>query len=283
MIGIESRRFAKHPLFIIGFLAAVGITALVETNRQYTTDLLSMPVIPAFFIGMTSLVVAARLTRSTESADEAIGTAPGSEADRTLAIAGACMVPFTAGVIWLAELLLILTVRNSVHPNELWFGTLNDVQVWSILIALGPVACLGGGLLGVMVGRWLKFAGAPVVAVVAVLALDLLGQGPFISETDPSAGQFRLYLPWAMFHSGTLENGTQVLYKGNAIFYLGYVLILCALAVVGAVWHDRTARTSKLRMTLFGLIGAAVVLFALAALTGPDGLISQPIPTEINN
>jgi hypothetical protein len=278
MIGIEARRFAKHPLFLIGFVAAIAVTVLVTTSGRYANDMLSMPIVPAFFIGLTSLVTAARLTRSTESATEAIGTAPGSEADRTLALAGACLVPFTAGVIWLVEILAIISIRDSVHPNELWFGTLGDLQVWAILIALGPIACLGGGLVGVLVGRWLKFPGASAVVVVALVVLDLIGQVPFINEANPSPHGFRLYVPWAMFHSGSLEDGTQILYAGNAVAYLGYLLALCGLAVVGAVWHDRSARTSRVRSSLFGLIAAAIVLFALAALTGPDAIHSQPIP-----
>ena len=44
-------------------------------DRPDFVDLLSMPVIPAFFIGLTSLVATARLTRSTDATTEAIGTA----------------------------------------------------------------------------------------------------------------------------------------------------------------------------------------------------------------
>ena len=50
-----------------------------------------------------------------------------------------------------------------------------DWQVWSILLALGPVACLGGGLLGVLTGRWLGFPGAAAVVVVAT-GRDLHGR-----------------------------------------------------------------------------------------------------------
>ena len=100
MAGIEARRLARHPAFIVGVVAAFGVLILlyVLNDDPHLGDLLSMPVIPAFFIGLPSLVATARLTRSTEATAEAIGTAPGSEARRTAALALACFVPFTAGV-----------------------------------------------------------------------------------------------------------------------------------------------------------------------------------------
>ena len=107
MAGIEARRLARHPAFIVGTVLAFGILVLlffIEEN-PHLGDLLSMPVIPAFFIGLTSLVATARLTRSTEATAEAIGTAPGTEGRRTAALALACLVPFAAGAAWIALLL----------------------------------------------------------------------------------------------------------------------------------------------------------------------------------
>ena len=200
-----------------------------------------MPVIPAFFIGLTSLVATARLTRSTEATAEAIGTAPGSEGRRTAALALACLVPFAAGAAWIALLLALVSV-DGAHPYEWWFGTMPDWQVWAILAALGPVACIGGGLLGVLTGRWLRFPGAAAVMVVVVVAIDMVGQMPV---TYDATSELRLWVPWAMFHSGSETDGTSILFAGNAGFYLVYVLCLCAAAALFAIWHDRTARTGS--------------------------------------
>ena len=70
---------------------------------------------------------------------------------------------------------------QGVHPQEWWFGTLPDWQVWSILLDV-PGACLGGALLGVLTGRWLRFRGASAVAVVALIVVSLLGQIPLFVD-----------------------------------------------------------------------------------------------------
>lgn len=295
MIGIEARRFARHPAFLLGAAAAYAVTlwaflsgdTVTANGVEHPEALLSGPVVPAFFIGLPSLLVAARLVRSTDAAAEVMGAAPGTEARRTLAVAGACVVPLVAGVVWLAELLVIAAV-NEPYAAELWFPTVNDLDVWSILIAAGPVACLGGGLLGVLVGRWLRFRGASTVVVVALVALDIFGQGPLITASAEAA-RWRVWVPWTMWHSGgNTEEAydyvpafTQVLHPGNPATYLLYVLVLCALAVGGAVWHDRAARTPRLRLLLWGLIGLAVALYVVTALTGmTEPLVSDPFPNS---
>ncbi len=281
MAGIEARRLARHPAFIVGVLLAFGVLILmfVSVDDPNFVDLLSMPVIPAFFIGLTSLIATARLTRSTDATTEAIGTAPGSEARRTTALAIACLVPFAAGTLWIA-LQLAFVAAKPAHRYEWWFGTMPDWQVWTILLALGPVACLGGGLLGVLTGRWLRFPGAAAVMVVVVVAIDMVGQMPV---TYHATSELRLWVPWAMFHSGSETDGTSILFAGNAGFYLVYVLCLCAAAALFAIWHDRAARTARLRMAIAGVVIVGLAALALAMTTGnADNHPSKPIPYKID-
>jgi len=281
MAAIEARRLARHPVFLVGVVLAFVVLGLIYflDDRAVLGDGMSIPVIPAFFIGLTSLVAMARLTRSTEAAVEAVATAPGTEARRTTALVVACLVPFAAGAAFIAVLLVMATVRG-VAPQEWWFGTMPDWQVWSILVALGPVACMGGGLLGVLTGRWVRFPGAAAVILVAVVLISRVGSEP-LAHGDLS--ELRLWVPWAMFHSGTMTDGTQVLFAGNPAFYLGYVLCLCAAAALVAIWHDRTARTAQLRTAIVAVIVVGLACLALAMTTGnEDNLTSDPIPSQIS-
>lgn len=281
MAGIEARRLARHPAFVIGTALAFTVLLLMDvlSKDPDLTDLLSTPVVPAFFIGLPSLVATARLTRSTEATAEAIGTAPGTEASRTTALVIACLVPFAAGVLWIAALLVSAAVRG-VHPNEWWFGTMPDWQTWSILLALGPIACLGGALLGVLTGRWVRFPGAAAVVVIAVVAIDMVGQ---LGLASGGSSELRLWVPWAMFHSGSETDGTAALGAGNPAFYASYLLCLCAAAALVAIRHDRTARTRRLNLAVAGVVVVGLASLALAMTTGNhDNRSSEPIPYKVD-
>lgn len=282
MAGIEARRFARHPVFLVGVALAFVVFALmvITDDSPHYGDPLSTPVIPAFFIGLTALVAAARITRSTEVAAEAMGAAPGTEARRTAAVALACVVPFLAGLAWTLTSVIVAQVWG-VAPQEWWFGTMPDWQVWSILLALGPVACLGGALLGVLTGRWLRFPGAPAVMVVAVVAITMVGSLP-LSYSDNT--EMRLWVPWAMFHTGTEEDGTAAILAGNPGAYLGYLLCLCAAAALVAIWHDRAARTRSLRTAIVAVVVAGLACLALAITTGhSQDVSSEPVPYKVGD
>lgn len=282
MAGIEARRLARHPAFVVGSLLAFGVLAAMYflDDAPDFGDVLSVPVVAAFFIGLPSLVATARLTRSTEVSAESIGTAPGTESRRTAALLLACLVPFTVGLVWTA-LVVAAAESRGVHEHEWWFGTMPDWQVWSILLALGPVACLGGAVLGVLTGRWLRFPGAAAVMVVALVVVSMVGQLPIAYE---SSSELRLWLPWAMFHSGSESDGTSAVLAGNPAAYLGYLLCLTAGAALVAVWHDRTARTSSMRTAIAGVTVVGLVFMALAMTTGnEDNVDSEPIPYKVDD
>lgn len=281
MAKIETIRLAKNPFLILATLITFGLTGYFVFNSSHDTpgDLLSWPVVPAFFIGLTSLVVMARQTRSTEAAAEAMSAAPGTEARRTQALLLACLLPAALGLAHvLFEVVAMAAIKDPAR-QEWWFGTMNDLQVWSILLAQAAVACLGGAILGVVVGRWLRFPGAAAVVVVALVVVDMLGQGLADSGDVTLA---RLALPWAGFHSGTNTDGTQVVYGGNAAFYLVYLLCLCAAAAIFAIRHDRTARSPRLTQVFAAVVVIGLAAVALAMTTGDgDNHRSDPVPWHV--
>jgi len=280
MAVIEARRMARHPVFVLGValgFVVLGLYVVLVGDETGIPVVLTIPLLGAFYIGLASVIAAALLTRSTEVAIETIATAPGTEARRTLALAAAGIPPLLAGLVF-SGALVILAKAIGVAPQEWWFGTLPDWQVWSIVL-MCPVACFDGALLGVLAGRWLRFRGASAVVVVALIVVSLLGQTPLL-ETGSS--EWRLWGPWAIWHLGDNPDGTQTLIAGNPAAYLGYLLALGGLAVLGAMWHDRTARTSRFRVLVAAVAAAAVVLFFLAATTGAhDNRVSDPIPSRV--
>ena len=279
MAVIEARRMARHPVFVLGAalgFVVLGLYVVLVGDETGVPVALTLPLLGAFYIGLPSVIAAALLTRSTEVAVEAVATAPGTEARRTLALAAAGIPPFLAGLVFSGALVVAAKVIG-VAPQEWWFGTMPDWQVWSIVLAC-PVVCLDGALLGLLAGRWLRFRGASAMVVVALIVVSLLGADPFL---ETSSSEWRLWVPWAIFHTGDNADGTQTLIAGNPAAYLGYLLALGALAVLGAMWHDRTARTRRFRILVAAVAAAALVFFVLAATTGNrDNRVSDLIPSR---
>jgi hypothetical protein len=108
--------------------------------------------------------------------------------------------------------------------------------------------------------------------------VSLLGADPFL---ETSSSEWRLWVPWAIFHTGDNPDGTQTLIADNPAAYLGYLLALGSLAVLGAMWHDRTARTPRFRTLIAAVAVTAMAFFVLAATTGNhDNRFSDPIPSR---
>jgi hypothetical protein len=280
MAAIEARRMARHPVFVVGValgFVVLGLYVVLIDGETGVPVVLTLPLLGAFYIGLASVIAAALLTRSTEVAVEAVATAPGTEARRTLALAATGIPPFLAGLVFSVALVALAEVIG-VAPQEWWFGTLPDWQVWSIVLQC-PVACLDGALLGVLAGRWLRFRGASAVVVVALIVVSLLGQAALL---DTASSEWRLWVPWALWHLGDNPDGSQTLVAGNPVANLGYLLALGALAVLGAMWHDRTARTPRFRILAAAVVAAALAFFVLAATTGNhDNRVSDVNPSRI--
>jgi len=276
---VELRRYATHPVFLVGAALWAVTTAIGVHNA--TDDVYSPPMSAAVFLGLFGVVVGFRLTRSLERSAEAVDVMPASLQDRVTALLLAALLP---GALGLVSAVVCLTVPDAA--GDWVYGTWSGGERTAIVVAMAVGSALGGPLLGVMSARWLRFPGAVVVPVVAVTAWGIVGNG-WTANNQDSLGWLlvRLFSPFAFFTTLDTEPGKPHAvesWRGNPWFFLLWVLLLCAFAAVVALLKDAEgAAAASLRRALVLVVVLALASFALAVVTGPDhASISGPTGTS---
>ena len=275
---IEARRFARHPLFLVG----LGMCALVSAGRHGPEEI-DYQVIPAFFFGVLGFVVAARLTRSTGRSRAVVDAAPVSRTTRTAALCLACLVPAIASLAVLVLHRLFL-LADPVPP---WQRGPYTSTEWFVITAVLPVVMsLGAPLLGVAQARWLRFPGATLLGAVALMFwVNIAAYTPAQSRLDPTSlfsralHIFTPYTAWGTPNGDGEHPTTSVrIYTGSPVWFAVWALGLCALAAIVALLKDadRPAR----RMLLRAAVVVAVVLavsFVLAVAGGQHQLLDSSV------
>jgi hypothetical protein len=256
----DAGRYARHPLFLLGFLSSLVFTWWAVTLRD--PNPVAPTLVPAFLVGAFGFVVAHRLATSLRRSEELVTSLPYSRRRRGIALCLACLVPFSAGVLCTVEA-VVLTLPYPPVPIPadspmVWYGHASWSVVTATLLALGPVATLGGPLLGVLVGTWAPFRGSALVGVVALVFGSAL--------PSEARSPFRALPPWAPVvdenvRDDRIVSSTLVPHLAP-VWYLVYVVLLCALAVVGILLHEREGRRPLL-WTGAGLLVAAAGAFAM--------------------
>jgi hypothetical protein len=127
---------------------------------------------------------------------------------------------------------------------------------------MGPLATLGGPLLGVAVARWAPFRGSALLGVVVLVVWTAF------PASDARGGRGRLAAAWPVLIDekvGAHEKiiSTIVVPSIEPVWALGWVLCLCGLAAVAALLRDPEHRRPLLA-TGAGLALGAAACFALA-------------------
>jgi hypothetical protein len=267
---VEMLRLAKHPVFLIGFAANAYFTATALGSSE---DYYNPPIIPAFFIGLFGMIAMFRLTRSTERLEEAVGSTPAGIQDRVRALCVATALP---GLVGVASLIALYASDRAVAPWN--YGAWSSSERFAIFFAEVVVASVGGPLLGIIAARWLRFPGAVVAPVIATLVLVLTGEG--LSDTHPQAAvstAVRMVSPWTQFTSVNTTDDRLGSWGGNPWLYLGWTVVLCVLAVLGALLKGAEGEERKKLFNaglVLGVVG--LVLVALAVTTGPEPTLHTP-------
>ena len=130
------------------------------------------------------------------------------------------------------------------------------------------VPSLGGPLLGVALGRWVRFPGAAFVLFLLLSGWVNLVMALTLARPDSApVAVLRLFAPFALF---TLHSDAGVTaWRGSPWFFIGWQLALCAIAVLVALLRGAEGRLRSRIIRALGVAGvAAVILLGLAAFGG---------------
>ena len=262
---VEAKRFARHPLFLLGIVIMLIPMLAVLWQQDVSANPMIASLYIAFLIGVFGFIVAHRLTTSLLRTRDLATTTPVGRQQRTLALCLACLVPATAGVgvtIFMLVTAAIWTpVGDPVTAPVAWFRDEPAIDVLATLIAMGPVAALGGPLLGVTVARWAPFRGSALIGVVTLVFLTAL--------PSEASAPWRVLSAWpVLVEEYVNENGGPIVRSFitpgvEPVWVLPFLLCLCGLAVVAALLRDPAHRRHLLGAGV-ALTFAAVGSFLLA-------------------
>ena len=271
---LYSKRFARHPLFLLGVALCAVATGASANDAGETYVVLGFYV--AFFIGLPAMVVAYRLTRMTDRAAEMADAAPTAVQTRTTALLLSCLVPTAAG----AAFLPVAWVASEIWPPPAWtFAGFGGADMVAMFFSQMVVSPLGAAALGVAAGRWLQFPGAIVVLVLAVLGWVLVSLSQVASDdvdqiTSTGANALRLFSPftfWAIQNAGEADLFSMSALPGSLLWYVVWQLILCAFAVTAALlWHADGSTRRRLVRTAAVLSACAMASYVLALTINQD-------------
>jgi hypothetical protein len=257
----ELRRFVVNPVF----LAAVALTAWTTWGNPSAsvTEIDNVNWYPAIFLGGFGMMATFWLTRSMRTCEPVVGVTPTTLPTRTAAICTVAIVPLVCGVLTLFAFL-------HFHPLDARvYGAFSPQAQVAVLVGQIVVPALGGPLLGVALGRWIRFPGAGFVAFLVIFGWGNLSTVPSLTHPDSTAATvLRLFAPFT--HFTYAHNGAQLTtWRGSPWWFIGWQLALCAIAILVAMLRGADGRV-RVRITRTLQIAAvlAVILLVLASIGG---------------
>jgi hypothetical protein len=277
LAGIQAKRYVRHPVFLVtAALVLTGVwQAIVSPNGDNGAEWDSTLSF-VLWIGLFGMVVGYRLAVTEEKALDVLPSAPTDQRVRTLALFTACLVPVGATVVLMGCYgVANLLVRQSadapflLRPDTGQIGWVDYIA--SVLEA--PVSAFGGAALGVVVARWLRFAGAGVLAVVVVFLVEFVCMA--IGETSITGDKLWAralanlmpYRYW-FYNPDGAEGTYSTMAPGSAVGHVIYATALCGLAITAGVLKGATPAVKTAWMKVGGTLMAVAVAAYLWALLG---------------
>jgi hypothetical protein len=267
LAALEARRYVRSPLFLIGVGLLVWTTIVSTgdlTKNAATADPGDLDILPAFCLGLIGVLVGHQLTRSLDGSTEALGGSPSDGVRRTAALCLACLVPGVVALCWVGWIYLALAVEDVPLSTAISPGAR------AAMLLSGVVCSVGGPLFGVLVARWVRFAGSALVAVVVLAGWTLLGTGSLALPPSRAGTLLHSSAPLTNWVSADGPHAPAWVAGGSPGWYLGYQALLCGLAVAAASLPGTTGpRRGRVLRVLGSLAVGAVVCLALAVLPDP--------------
>jgi hypothetical protein len=255
----ETRRFALNPVFLL----AVALTAYIlwSGQRGTATEIDGPNTVAAVCFGGFGMLVAFWLTRSMHASEPVVGVTPVTLPVRTAALCAVALVPFVCGCLTLLAFLHFHPVGDPVY------GAFSPPARIAVLVGQIVVPSLGGPLLGVALGRWVRFPGAAFVLFLLLSGWVNLVMALTLARPDSApVAVLRLFAPFALF-TLHLDAGVTA-WRGSPWFFLGWQLALCAIAVLVALLRGAEGQLRSRIIRALGIAGAAAVILLVLAGTG---------------
>jgi hypothetical protein len=257
----ETRRFAVNPVFLFAVVMTAWTTwynrnapaAAVGTGNWY----------PWIFLGGFGMMATFWLTRSMRDSEPVVGVTPTTLPARTAALCTVAVVPFLCGVLTLFAFLHFHPVGARIY------GAFSPPAQVAVLVGQIVIPSLGGPLLGVALGRWVRFPGAALVLSLVIYGWVNVTTAPALYYPDSTAfTALRLFSPFAFFTY--MKNVADVTtWRGSPWFFIGWQLALCATAVLVALLRGADGRVrSQIVRALQIVLAVAAIMLVLAATGG---------------
>jgi len=258
----ETRRFARNPVFL--FAVAIIVAAFWVGPRAggtKDTGFNSVTTMIAIFLGGIGMMAAFGLTRSMRASEPVVGVTPVTLPARTAALCAVAVVPFGCGCLTLLAFLQLIPVSSALY------GAFSPSARIAVLIGQIVIPALGGPLLGVALGRWVRFPGAAFVLFLLLSGWMELVTALTLARPDSApVAVLRLFSPFALF---TLHSDAGVTaWRGSPWFFIGWQLALCAIAVLAALLRGAEGRVRSRIIRALAIAGAAALILLVLAGAG---------------
>jgi hypothetical protein len=256
----ELRRFVLNPVFL--FAVAFIVFALWAGPDAGTTEIDSANPYPAIFLGGFGMMATYWLTRSMRASEPVVGVTPVTRLARTAALCTVALVPFACGCLALLRFVQLIPVSSPLY------GPFSPSARVAVLVGQIVIPALGGPLLGVALGRWVRFPGAGFVLFLVLYGWVSLVTIVTMAYPDSApVAVLRLFSPFAFFTLHA-DSGAVTAWRGSPWFFIGWQLALCAIAVLVALLRGAEGRVRTRIIRTLAITGAVAVILLVLAATG---------------